>query len=132
MKSFAVVGKQPRVTGVNELLSDVVADGVRGYGDLFESKSGDDVLDVERLAFNFVGDAAGNIVQVTAVNIFAGQEIAGEATGIVVDEFSEFESGVDFFEIAEDGFPAGFWLLQHFAKDLSFTGASFAGLEDGL
>lgn|GEM_PF-2219324 len=268
VKSFAVVGKLPRVTGVNELLSDVVADGVRGYGDLFESKSGDDVLDVERLAFNFVGDAAGNIVQVTAVDIFAGQEVAGEATGIVgmqgrdvgvvhvidcgcgdsgggesgedvvdsdgtgeddaecgvfdaeaadgiehlcgdrdafvaadavehpgdfipeeheffgqsgfvevgdggveqlfpgaafevdvigfvvfepaldevfcasggteelldivVDEFSEFESGVDFFEIAEDGFPAGFWLLQHFAKDLSFTGASFTGLEDGL
>jgi hypothetical protein len=39
---------------------------------------------------------------------------------------------VDFFEIAEDGFPAGFWLLQHLAKDLSFTGASFTGLEDGL
>ena len=246
----------------------MLADGVRGDGVLFESECGDDVLDVERLAVDFLCNAVGNIMQVTAVDVFASEQIRGEvhcisgiqrwnvslvqiidcgsgdsgggefgqnvvdtdgsceddaeagvfnaeaadgiehlcgdsesfvaadavehpgdfipeeheffcltgfvevsdgrveqlfpcatfevdvisfvvfepslyevfsASGgaeellnVVVDEFSKFECRVDFFKVVEDGFPAGFWLLQHFAEDLRFACSSFAGLEDGL
>ena len=268
VQSVAVVSELPWVIGVNELLSDMLADGVRGDGVLFESECGDDVLDVERLAVDFLCNAVGNIMQVTAVDVFASEQIRGEvhcisgiqrwnvslvqiidcgsgdsgggefgqnvvdtdgsceddaeagvfnaeaadgiehlcgdresfvaadavehpgdfipeeheffcltgfvevsdgrveqlfpcaafevdvigfvvfepslyevfsASGgaeellnVVVDEFSKFECRVDFFKVVEDGFPAGFWLLQHFAKDLRFACSSFAGLEDGL
>jgi len=268
VESVAVVSELPWVAGVNKLSLDMLADGVRGDGDLFESQFGDDVLDVEWLVFNFLCDAVGHIIELTAADVFACQEICGEAHSVsriqrrnmsvvqiidcgcgnsgggepgedvvnangsseddaeagvfdaeaadgiehlsgdgksfvaadavehpgdfipeeheffvlagfvevidgrvqqlfpraafevdvigfvvfepslddifgacggaeelldvVEDEFGEFECGVYFFEIVEDGFPAGFGLLQHFAKDLGFACSSFAGLEDGL
>lgn len=38
VQSVAVVSELPWVIGVNELLSDMLADGVRGDGVLFESE----------------------------------------------------------------------------------------------
>jgi hypothetical protein len=64
--------------------------------------------------------------------VFSASGGAEELLNVVVDEFSKFECRVDFFKVVEDGFPAGFWLLQHFAEDLRFACSSFAGLEDGL
>lgn len=72
----------PWVTGVNKLQLDMLADDVRGDGRLFESKLGDDVLDVEGLVFNFLCKAVGNIIEVTAADVFACQQICGEVHGI--------------------------------------------------
>ena len=82
MESVAVVSELPWVTGVNKLQLDMLADDVRGDGRLFESKVGDDVLDVEGLVFNFLCKAVGDIIEVTAADVFACQQICGEVHGI--------------------------------------------------
>ncbi|MEY4187003.1 MAG: hypothetical protein RIT02_2037 [Planctomycetota bacterium] len=97
------------VTGVNELLSDVVADGVRGYGDLFESKSGEDVVDSDGTGEDdaecgvFDAEAADGIEHLCGDRDAFVAADAVEHPGDFIPEEHEFFGQSGFVEVGDGG-----------------------------